>query len=266
MISAKIIEDSIAGNDCRLTTLELKYPRFIHSEVMTHRVFSRNAASSRAIPIKKVIDQVINNPAKPIHWGTNKPGMQAGEELPGFTLERAQILWATAALKAAELAQRLSDLNLHKQVVNRILEPFQIMTTIVSATDWDNFFELRISPLAQPEIRDLAEKIQFAMDESKPKYRTSYHLPFITEYERDNFKIDVLRNVSAARCARVSYLNHDGSSPDIKKDQVLANSLMQNKHASPFEHVARPLLSSDKSPSMCRNFDGWIQYRAEIGL
>ena len=80
-MEVKVIADSISESGKRITTFQLKYPRFIHSEVMTHRVFSRNASSSRAIPVKKMIEQVRNNPAMPIHWGANQSGMQAKNEL-----------------------------------------------------------------------------------------------------------------------------------------------------------------------------------------
>lgn len=160
MFEAKIILDSINESGDRLTTFQLRYPRFIHSELMTHRVFSRNAMSSRAVPVAKMIAQVRENPAKPIHWGMNKPGMQATEEVP---VASAEHLWQKAANLAADVAEQMVKLNLHKQVANRILEPFQWMNTIVTATEWDNFFELRAHPDAQPEFQKLAVMMQNAM-------------------------------------------------------------------------------------------------------
>lgn len=127
MIQAKVIADSINDNN-RLTTVQLTYPRFIHSEVMTHRVFSRNAASSRAIPVEKMIAQVRDNPAMPIYWGLNKPGMQAGAEI--VDVERAKLVWIAAANDAANRANQMMVLGLHKQVANRTLEPYQWMTLL----------------------------------------------------------------------------------------------------------------------------------------
>lgn len=265
MISAKIICDSFSDlNSKRLTTLELKYPRFIHSEFMTHRVFSRNAASSRAIPVSKMINDVLKNPAIPISWGSNKPGMQAGDELSDELKDQALSMWRNAAYNAVNIALNMQELNLHKQVINRILEPFQTMTTIVSATEWDNFFELRISHLAQPEIYELAKSINEVMKSSTPTKLNpnEWHLPYISIQERKEFTINDLKDISAARCARVSYLNHDGSNPDIFKDKLLAKNLRENKHASPFEHIAKPTVSYFHDS----NFLGWFQYRKELGI
>ena len=164
MIEAKIIADSINSLGHRITTMQLKYPRFIHSEFLTHRVFSRNASSSRAIPVAKMIDQVWNDPAMPVHWGQNKSGMQAEQEIQHVM--HAKDLWFQASKSAAELAQRMNEIGLHKQVVNRILEPFQWIHVVVTATEWDNFFELRNHPAAQPEIQELAQQMQAAMEQS----------------------------------------------------------------------------------------------------
>ena len=156
-ITAKIIADSISViTGIRLTTMELSYHRYIHSEFMTHRMFSRNASSSRAIPIKKLLEQVKNDPMMPIHWGSNKPGMQAGEELKGEDLHVAQREWINAANNAVDTASHLQELGLHKQIANRLLEPFLAIKVVVTATEWENFFKLRIHKDAQPEIQELA--------------------------------------------------------------------------------------------------------------
>ena len=150
MIEAKVILDSVSPAGKRITTLQLKYHRFIHSEFMTHRAFSRNSMSSRAVPVAKMIEQVRNDPAMPVHWGKNQPGMQARDDLTGEALINAQMAWRGAAAKAADSAQLMMDNGLAKQVANRILEPFQWMHTVVTATEWDNFFALRCHPDAQP--------------------------------------------------------------------------------------------------------------------
>lgn len=276
MIEAKVIAHSVAHDDRgnhgpELFTLALKYPRFIHSEFMTHRVFSRNAASSRAIPVSKMIEQVRNEPAMPIYWGSNKPGMQAGDELTDMDLATAKNLWIDAAENAAATAEKMQELGLHKQVVNRVLEPFQIMQTVVTATEWENFFQLRISEFAQPEIKALAVAMKEAMTNSTPFQMPygEYHTPYVTAEERDEYRSRKGRRtlcmVASARCARVSYLNHDGSNPDIAKDLDLATKLKDAYHASPFEHVARPLDLRDM-PGVNRNFKEWTQFRAELGL
>lgn len=253
MFEAKIIEDSI-HEDNRLTTFQLCYPRFIHGELMTHRVFSRNAMSSRAIPVAKMIAQVRDNPAKPIHWGKNQPGMQAKEEV---TLASAEHLWHKAAVAAADVAAQMDLLGLHKQVSNRILEPFQWMRTIVSATEWDNFYLLRAHPDAQPEFQKLAVMMQEAQAASTPKNLSfgEWHLPYVKEDERGD--IELACKVSAARCARVSYLLHDGQEPSVEKDLALFDRLAGSvpRHCSPLEHAATPTNDSNG------NYWGWEQYR-----
>ena len=267
MITAKVIEDSTCTHGVRIITLELQYPRFIHSEFMTHRVFSRNAMSSRAIPVEKMIEQVRSNPAAPIYWGANKPGMQAAEEIRD-TMEAKQ-QWSMAARQAADRAESMMAIGLHKQVANRILEPFQWMRTIVTATEWDNFFVLRAHPDAQPEFQALAKAMKAAMDKSKPADRgrpgyqdqaSSWHLPYIKPGEREYYLPSLLPKLSAARCARVSYLTHDGEDPKVDKDLELFNRLVGANpiHASPVEHQAYPAHDACERSG---NFVGWMQYR-----
>ena len=265
-IQAIVIEDSIAAsNGVRLTTLQLTYPRFIHAEFMTHRVFSRNASSSRAIPVEKMIAQVRSDPAMPVHWGKNQPGMQAMEELTGADLAEVKAQWATAARMAATSANVMMQLGAHKQVVNRILEPFQHIHVIVTATEWDNFFELRDHPDAQPEIRVLAAVMRAAM---KGSHVTAlepgeWHLPYVTADERKLIHTDKLLKISAARCARVSYLNHDGQKPDMNRDLELYDRLVGSKplHASPVEHQATPMDGRESAGWWSGNFRGWQQHR-----
>ena len=146
--SARVLLDSVSPGGARLVTMELRYPRFIHAEMMTHRMFSRNAGSSRAIPIKKMIAAVREDPAMPVHWGQNQSGMAARRELSGTALDAAQRVWKDALDAALAAAERLSDqdIDLHKQLVNRLLEPFAWITVIVTATEWANFFTQRLHP------------------------------------------------------------------------------------------------------------------------
>lgn len=264
-IEAKVIADSYHLNDRnRITTLQLKYHRFIHAEFMTHRVFSRSASSSRAIPINKIIGQVWNDPAMPLHWGANVSGMQAKKELSGLNLWAAKTVWKTASKFACIFAYLFSKIGLHKQIGNRILEPWQYINVILTATEFENFFELRIHPDAQPEIQELAKQIKQAIDNSIPKELQvgEWHLPYITDEEFELCDYDILLKCSTARCARVSYSNHDGSKPSVKRDVELHDKLVVSEplHASPAEHQATP----GEYGKFYRNFRGWIQYRVEL--
>ena len=279
-IEAKVIADSISSSGKRITTLQLIYPRFIHSEFLTHRVFSRNSSSSRAIPVRKMLQLIRNDPAMPIHWGKDKPGMQATEEIQHVGV--AKDVWLRAARNAAAAAEDLMSMGVHKQVANRLLEPFQHMNTIMTSTEFDNWNELRAHPDAQPEIQKLAYDIQFAMSQSYPVLlqRGEWHLPYVqlVDYRLVNsygYPKDTLRKISAARCCRVSYLKHDGSCPTIEDDLKLCDRLAGAKpiHASPFEHQATPdvFIPATRTipahwtyPEAHGNFVGWIQNRKLI--
>jgi len=280
MIEAKIIEDSVSETGHRITTLQVKFQRFILPEFNTHRVFSRNFSSSRAIPTNKLLEQVAKDPAMPIHWGRNIPGMQAKEELPHNDAYVAQVRWREAAQKASTIAAEMLKIGLHKQVVNRIIEPFLWANGIVTSTEWENWDSLRYHEDAQPEIYELARCIKVARDNSTPKLlkEGEWHLPYISESERNDsfFKIPANRNmlqkISAARCCRVSYLKHDGTVPDINDDLALFQRLAGAVplHASPLEHQATPdsLYCLDSGEHLAwnnfhlhGNLQGWIQHR-----
>ena len=292
-ITAKIIADSLSPSGKRLTTVQLEYPRFIHAEFMTHRVFSRNASSSRAIPVAKMIQQVRTNPAMPLKFMKNQPGMQSTEEYGEITHELIRRQWLESANIAADQAEKMTALyDVHKQFTNRLLEPFQHIQVVVTATEWDNFFLLRDHKDAQPEIHELAIQMKKAMNTSLPCMLASgeWHLPYVTEYERtDGYwkgRETDLCKISAARCARVSYLLHDGAIPNIDKDMALYERLIESEpmHASPIEHQAMPdryvkLFIGDESgnmdqiedwakPGLHGNFVGWCQFRkfVEKGL
>jgi len=263
-ISAKVILDSISLANKRIITLELIYCRFIHGELMTHRVFSRNAASSRAIPIKKMIEDIRNEPAMPIHWGANQPGMQANTQIEN--IEEAKKIWLESCELACNQSEKLASLGIHKQIANRITEPFMYMRTLVTATEFDNFFTLRDHADAQPEIRELAIQMKVATQNSTPKLllKNEWHLPFVREDE-ENLDLEIKKKISTARCARVSYLTHDGKNPSIDKDIILYDRLITSKplHASPAEHQATPLIYK-KDKKYQGNFLGWIQHRKII--
>jgi thymidylate synthase ThyX len=258
MFSAKIQLDSLAPSGARLTTFVLEYPRFIHPEFMTHRMFSRNTSSSRAIPYKKLRQQVLDNPAMPISWGENQRGMVAGTSFSEEKIQSAEQIWLAARDSAVKSADLLEELNLHKQHVNRLLEPFTWTTVICSATTYDNFFHLRRAPDAQPEIRLLADLMYDAYMTSVPAALSAkdWHLPFVESWEREAESLDVLRKISVARCARVSYLNFVGQR-DAAADVALYDRLASSGHWSPFEHVAQ----AREEQEFSGNFIGFRQLR-----
>lgn len=263
--NVKIITDSKSSTTGdRLTTFELTYPRFIHSELLTHRLFSRNSASSRAIPIEKLITRVEECPVMPVFWGKNQKGMQAAEEISEEVRSAAETLWLDARDEAIQYANNLLSMGLHKQLVNRILEPWMFITTIVTATEFENFFALRTDKAAQPEFQYLASEMKTAYENNKPNHLRDgeWHLPyveltnatsplFVPEAARDQ-----LLQIATARCARVSYLTHDGRR-NFDEDIRLHDQLARGGHWSPFEHVAQAIGQSARSG----NFIGWKQYR-----
>ena len=254
----QILADSISPEGKRLTTFQLKFWRAILPEITRHRVFSFCVRSSRANPTINLINQVKNTPYGPSHWGMNQKGMVADNELSGKALEVAQYTWKTAALAMADCAESLKDAEVHKQVVNRLLEPFTYSDMVLAGTDFDNFFDLREAPDAQPEIRELAFAMHKELDASTPVElkEGEWHLPYISAEDRDKADIDTLCKVSCARCARVSYKAFDGSS-SIDKDLALFNRLKDSKHWSPMEFVATPSGSNYKES----NYKSWNQYR-----
>lgn len=300
MIEAKVVCDSISPEGHRLTTFQLRYPKFIHGEFMTHRQLSRNASSSRAVPTKKLIEEVRTDHlrAGPVYWGTNKTGMQAGPEIDWDGRLLAMNTWAMAAQFAADSAEALLSINIHKQIANRLLEPFSHINVVATATEWDNFFGLRLHQDAQPEMRTLAEKMWEVRQASRPDECApgQWHLPFCTLEDPEVAELDagpvrhfakttgvptveIARYVSVARCARVSYASFEtGKRSTVEEDLTLFKRLLgaQPLHASPAEHQATPdsfihPLSREvfqgeekaewKNRNQWGNFVGWRQYR-----
>lgn len=240
---AKIVLDSISEAGDRLTTMEVTFPRMVLAEFNTHRMFSRNSASSRAIPVEKQLARIKADPFIPVYWGKNQSGMQAAVELDEVGVKLAKMDWLVARDMMVSQVESLLDLGLHKQITNRLLEPFMWHTVIVTATDWSNFFALRANPDAQPEIRVIAEMMKKIYEESQPTRLKmgQWHLPYIQPDERDGvFEFtENARMISAARCARVSYLTHDGNR-DLSADLTLYTRLVGGGHMPPLEHVATP--------------------------
>lgn len=266
---AKILADSKNEYGSRLTTMQLTYPRSIHSEFMTHRMFSRNAASSRAIPLNKMIERVETHPFVPMVWGINQKGMQAYSvsQNPKTCLT----LWLEARddmVASAHLMGDKEEQNLHKQIVNRILEPWMWITVIASGVTgaWENFFHLRCAEDAEPHINHIATMAREIYDNNIPNQLSDgeYHLP-LTGFPGDNDLSKAIRiRISAARCARVSYLTHDGRR-DVSADMELCSRLIESGHWSPLEHQASAL-GTPSSNDRGGNFGNtWYQFRKQFG-
>lgn len=319
----EIVLDSVSPCGARLTTFALTYPRFVHSELLTHRALSRNSASSRAIPSEKMRTLVKDHPALPVWWGANQSGMQAREELSDAYRELlgvgqensesprvlARRIWLEARDRMIEYSDRLAKLGLHKQLCNRLTEPWMPITVLVSATSFSNWFHLRDHKDAQPELQVVATEMHYQHLESKPRALRpwEWHTPYIREddfalalalvdeaermpegatfreltpfqaalthrfhdnlfqiaFSREQRARDVLLKVSVGRCARVSYLTHEGVR-DLVKDIELHDKLVatgssgEPGHYSPFEHVAQALAERQR----VANFVGWKQYRS----
>lgn len=283
MYEAKIVADSINPHRIRLTTFEITYPLIIHAEIMTHRMFSRNVASNRAIPVQKLIDSVTIDPFIPERFPENKAGMQNEGWLEGAPAFLAKKAWLEARDAAVKQAEILMAQNVHKQIANRLLAPFLWTTAVITATDWTNFFDLRCHPMAQPEIQKIAYMMQglYHSETPLPLSNGSWHLPYIDEQTlsdandwlmREDYRggekpseeihkryLEILIKVSIGRCARVSYLNH-GVDNTVGKDIELCDRLIENNHWSPTEHAAKAV----SEIGYIGNFRGWKQYRKEI--
>jgi hypothetical protein len=255
---ARILADSTSPAGARLTSWVLTYPRFIHAELLTHRELSRCSSSSRAMPIEKMIRQVIEDPAMPIHWGRNRSGMQAREELSDVEQFNARLDWLRARDRAVETVKHLTALGLHKQVANRLLEPWSWITVVMSTTDHANLFHLRDHDDAQPEFHKLATMLRVELEMSKPRELRvgEWHLPFHMPDRDSDLNEDQLVRVCTGRAARVSHLTHDGKRDPVA-DLVLHDKLVAAGHWSPFEHCA--IAAKDLVRS--GNFVGFVQYR-----
>lgn len=299
-ISARVIADSMSGAGIRLTTMELVYPRFIHDEFMTHRQFSRNASSQRAVPVEKLIEAVETAPAMPVRWGLNGKGMQDHGAMSDFGTDIAKKDWLNARDDAVRNARAMLARKepAHKQIINRILSPFSHITVLVTATEWENFFALRCHKDADPTMEALANAMRDSWRNSTPTLRDhgDWHLPYIdaddvdaavlhafemnevasisqlavTTEQLDIRATAICCRVSAARCARVSYLTHDKKRPSIVEDLELFGRLMETAplHASPAEHQASPdrmvqfsMMAGWEHQALHGNFVGWKQYR-----
>jgi hypothetical protein len=246
-----------------LTTFRIKCPKFILAEVNTHRALSRSFSSSRAIPAKVVRRNVLRDPVIPVYFGKNQSGMQSKQELSGLRLWLAKQTWLLARYPACAFHWLGEKIGLHKQICNRIVEPWMWAEGVISGTDWENFYNLRCHEDAQPEFRALAVAMRSAQLQGSPRvYKLGLvHLPFVLDSEWPDYPVETLKRVSAARCARVSYYLKDGKKSDVESDLKLCDRLFGSnpKHLSPAEHVATADL-----PGKYGNFRDWKQFRQEI--
>lgn len=295
LITAKIIADSVCPEGNRMTTMEIEYPRFILSELNTHRMLSKNSASSRAIPVKAMHEHIRNNTAGPIYWGINQPGMKAKEEATGPDLSEAKYIWAKARDAAINYAAHLAELNIHKQITNRVTEPWMLMKTVISGTEWNNFFYLRNHMDAQPEIHQLAQVMFDELTMSIPQELKpgEWHVPYVKSERNKYGHLEYLdtaggylsimdaRVISASCCAQVSYRKNDDT---LDKAKNIFSQLIESvpAHASPVEHQASPMdicsierfnpetwesgitHVSANSDLWSGNLRGWIQFRKLI--
>lgn len=254
MFRAKILADTINPMGHRLTTFELTFPQCILAEFNTHRMISKNAASMRAIPVSKMIEAVESDPFIP-EFGYNEKGMQSTQRLSDMHRGHAKYIWNKAMRDTIAQAKVLDKLGVHKQFVNRLLSPWAWTTVIASATDWVNFFHLRCSESAEPSMKRIADMALELYTHSKPD-KSTRHTPMVTYAEFQALGFDRAVKVAVGRCARVSYLTHDGKR-DYAADIGLHDRLANDGHWSPFEHVAVASGSDDYTG----NFRGWVQYR-----
>lgn len=274
----RVIADSISPTGKRLITYESRYWRSFHAEVMTHKAPSRSASSSRAIPVNRMLKQLWSDPAGPIHWGKAQKGMQAYEELTGWRLAAAKLIWRTTGKMVCFMSWLALQLGGAKQWVNRMGEPWQYITIIFTLTELDPILVLRDHPMAQPEFQELARFWRVLRENSTPRYLSygEWHLPYVARNEtygaghplvglpmslRDSIR------ASTARCARVSYMNHDGTAPELAKDLALHDTLAYNDppHASPLEHQATPKEPDrDGYERRFANLIGFENYRTQF--
>lgn len=271
-IYARALLSSVSPDGIRIDTVMARYPLWIHAELMTHRAFSRNAASNRAIPFDRMVASVEDDPAVPLVWTAEQRGMSGAKIEDPNTRRQAIEIWAEAQRDAVHHARRLAALGIHKQMANRLMMAHQHMTVQITATDWANFEALRIHPAAEPHMQLLAKAIADARAAKEPQRLTygEWHLPWVLPDERDTLQFADQRTLSVARSASISYATVDSQQMTLDRANALVEKLMQEPpdpvHASPFEHQATPDAWSEAcgewhNRHMHGNLFGWLQYR-----
>ncbi len=259
LFDVRVILASISTRGDKIATIVARYPRFIHSELMTHKDLSRNASSSRAIPFRKMLNLTRKSMAAPIFWGKNQPGMQASVELTGLALWWAKFMWYTTGHIVLTCAWLMSFSNVHKQIINRMIEPWTYINVQITATNWNRMIKLRAHAAAQPEFQLLANMIKVALENTAYQKLLigAWHLPWVKNHEK-MLTLVSQKKISAARSARLSYTPIGEPTLNLKKDLQLAEDLLAQGHMSPFEHQATPI------SGRYANLDGWSSYRTEL--
>lgn len=295
---ATVVADSIQPNNCRLTTILVDIWKPILAELNTHRQLSKSAASSRAIPTPRMIKKVKERPFVPVKWWKNKGGMSPDTAVEDQAeLDYLYQVWLTSLAESVASAELmfLEELKVAKQQVNRLLEPYTVVPVLITSTEWDNFLKLRAHPAAQFELQQSAYAILEALNNSTPTRLTPgmWHLPFsdnliddpdwqeylLTKAPKTREDVlELLKQVSIARCARTSYARFDHEQT-FDDDLKLFNTLLSQGHFSPFEHVATPMTQVqytqargnsrfnpvsgliESEEGWLGNIRGWIQYR-----
>ena len=322
--TAEVIADSIGPNGKRITSILINHWRGIHAELLRHRLFSFSVASSRAIPYSVQSKQVKEDPMMPVLWPRSHKGMQGTEVFEGKEHEEMNDKWVSAKDDMLYHTERYTERGLSKQLTNRLLEPWVNSCCVITATEWGNFFRLRCpttkvtalsgSPIkgdfdwwadeiqldfpAEYNIQDLAIKMKKALDASTPTElrQGQWHLPFISQDDIDAYTEadqcasvhwDILKKISAARCARTSYGKNLGKTD--RDDLALAETLLKEHHLSPFEHQAMAINekytevggvyldvcnmpdglevrvdNNQRTHFWSGNLQGWVQYRKVI--
>jgi hypothetical protein len=286
-----------ATGDRMVTVLLTRFPYTLVQELATHRLLrqggvvevlgdtnpftemtSRSSASTRAIPVERVIQRILDDPFIP-QFSQHQKGMQGVEiDDPEFQYKNAMI-WRQALEQNIQLARQLAAQGVHKQHVNDLLKPFLRIPILITATEWENFFHLRTDKPCRPEFRVWAIAIKQAMEQSTPKVLKpgDWHIPFGDQMP-PGLSLSEQLQVATARCARLSYATHDGKR-DVQEDMRLYNQLLQDGHMGPFEHCAMAVadyftappkiacyayLPGQMQPVFTRNFRGFYSYRAMV--
>lgn len=272
-IKATVIKHSKSSiTGIELPTFEVEYPRFILAELNTHCMLEKNSASSRAIPVEAMLALIESAPAMPVEWGANNPGMSSKTLLDAEKKQAAIYTWLSAMKQATAHARVLADkegINAHKQLANRISEPWQMSKTVITGTEFANFFWLRDHPDAQPEFQELARVMHEALRNSVPEILSpgQWHLPYIDRigdrYYTNGSEVDLetAKKISASCCAQVSYRKLNDSIEQAEKVFGMLNlgSSSQPAHASPITHQATPMqkLSYENYVNIPHIFDTW---------
>lgn len=255
-MEVKVLLDSVNPyTNVRLTTLHCVYPQFIHQQVLTHRMFSRNSSSLRAISFDRASEEFeIVYPT----WTEEKKGMQGNIITDEDKQDLASSYVDCMYNDVRHWCKKLESLGVHHQDINNYLRPFQNIHTVITATDFENFFQQRLHESTKPDMQRLAQLIYTALEESKPE-ENCHHAPMLNDLWDSTFSNEQLYLISAARLARISYFKWQD---DPQKDLELAKKLIENNHPSPFEHIA----FAQQDNEYYGNFKSWKQLRHILGV